>query len=151
MPAPIAYDITRLVTRVLNATPNGIDRVDHALASHFVDPAAEHRFGMIATAVLSQRLFSAKAARAAIDGIAAHWGEGLDPTQDAAYAKVAALLAGALPPEPPGLRGAENAPAVPPISFVDRNLFRMAGNPARRPPGVLHPRPLAARNAGVFS
>jgi hypothetical protein len=30
-----AYDITRLVTRVLNVTPNGIDRIDFALARHF--------------------------------------------------------------------------------------------------------------------
>jgi glycosyltransferase involved in cell wall biosynthesis len=94
MSAPIAYDITRLVTRVLNATPNGIDRVDHALADHFVDPAAEDRFGLIATAVLRPRLFSAAASRAAIDGIAAHWGEENDPTQDPAYLKVTAQLAG---------------------------------------------------------
>ncbi len=97
MPPPIAYDITRLVTRVLNLTPNGIDRVDHALAAHFVDPAAADRFGLIATAVLTPRLFSAAASRAAIDGIADHWGEASDPEGDPAYLKVAAHLAGTAP------------------------------------------------------
>jgi glycosyltransferase involved in cell wall biosynthesis len=99
MAPPIAYDITRLVTRVLSTTPNGIDRVDHALAAHFVDPAAEARFGLIATAVLRPRLFAADASRAAIDGIAAHWGEETDPLRDPAYRKVAAQLAGRAAPE----------------------------------------------------
>jgi glycosyltransferase involved in cell wall biosynthesis len=94
MSPPIAYDITRLVTRVLNTTPNGIDRVDHALAAHFVDPAASDRFGIIATAVLRPRLFSAQASRAAIDGIAVHWGEEIDPAQDPAFLKLEAHLAG---------------------------------------------------------
>ncbi len=99
MAPPIAYDITRLVTRVLSTTPNGIDRVDHALAAHFVDPAAEDRFGIIATAVLRPRLFSAQASRAAIDGIAVHWGEEIDPAQDPAFLKVEAHLTGTMPRE----------------------------------------------------
>ncbi len=32
----IVYDVTRLASRFLNATPNGIDRVDMALARHFL-------------------------------------------------------------------------------------------------------------------
>ncbi len=99
--APIAYDITRLVTRVLTATPNGIDRVDHALAMRLVDPAVPDRFGLIATAVLRPRLFSAEASHAAIDGIAAHWGEDKDPIADPAFLKVAAYLAGPEPPDRP--------------------------------------------------
>jgi glycosyltransferase involved in cell wall biosynthesis len=91
---PIAYDITRLVTRVLNSTPNGIDRVDHAFAAHFVDPQIEGRFGMIATAVVRPRLFSAAASRAAIDGIAVHWGEESDPGRDPGYCEVVAHLGG---------------------------------------------------------
>ena len=42
-----AYDITRLVTRVLNVTPNGIDRIDFALARHFL--GAPDAAGMMAT------------------------------------------------------------------------------------------------------
>jgi glycosyltransferase involved in cell wall biosynthesis len=107
MAKPIAYDITRLVTRVLNPTPNGIDRVDHAFATHFVDPAAADRFGLIATAVLHPRVFPADASRAAIDGIAAHWGEENDPARDPAYLKLAAHLSGTLPIAMPA------APATP--------------------------------------
>jgi glycosyltransferase involved in cell wall biosynthesis len=104
MRVPIAYDITRLVTRVLNVTPNGIDRVDHAFAEHFVDAAAENRFGLIASQVVRPRVFSAAAARAAIDGIAAHWGEAEDPAGDPAYLAVATRLSGKKPdkPEPNG-------------------------------------------------
>lgn len=98
MSPPIAYDITRLVTRVLNRTPNGIDRVDHAFAGHFVDPSVDNRFGVIATGVLRPRLFTAPASRAAIDGIAVHWGEETDPEQDPAYRKVVTCLAGS--PDP---------------------------------------------------
>lgn len=36
MQQAIVYDITRLVTRMFNVTPNGIDRVDFAFARHFL-------------------------------------------------------------------------------------------------------------------
>lgn len=89
----VAYDITRLVTRMLNSTPNGIDRVDYAFARHFVDPVAGERRGVIATP-WGPRLFGADASRAAIEGIAAHWGESQEPALDRAYARVAAHLGG---------------------------------------------------------
>ena len=38
---PVVYDVTRLVTRALNPTPNGIDRVDFALARHFLTMGGE--------------------------------------------------------------------------------------------------------------
>jgi hypothetical protein len=37
---PLVYDVTRLVTRALNPSPNGIDRVDFALARHFLERGA---------------------------------------------------------------------------------------------------------------
>lgn len=89
----IAYDITRLVTRMFNVTPNGIDRVDYAFARHFVDPAAGERGGVIATP-WGPRLFSADASRAAVEGIAAHWGEYRTSTLDHGFAQVAAALSG---------------------------------------------------------
>jgi glycosyltransferase involved in cell wall biosynthesis len=87
----IAYDITRLATRVLNVTPNGIDRVDFALARHFL--AREHSAGMMATA-LGPRLFTGEAARAAVEGIGSHWGEAADPLADPGYIRVKAELLG---------------------------------------------------------
>jgi hypothetical protein len=49
MVLPVAYDITRLATRVLNKTPNGIDRIDFAFAQHFIDPAHQDRSGLMMT------------------------------------------------------------------------------------------------------
>lgn len=92
MSRSVAYDITRLVTRMFNRTPNGIDRVDYAFARHFVDPSVADRSGVIATA-WGPRLFGIEASRAAIDGIATHWGENQASAIDPAYSKVVAGLA----------------------------------------------------------
>ena len=94
MPRPVIYDITRLLTRILNATPNGIDRIDHALAQHFLDGDPAHTFGA-AYLGIGSRLLKGVAAREAVNGIAAHWGEtGLEPEDDAVYRFVVDWLAG---------------------------------------------------------
>jgi glycosyltransferase involved in cell wall biosynthesis len=74
MKRPVCYDITRLLTRIANATPNGIDRVDHALAQHFLAGDDGSRFGASATG-FGSRLLAGPAAAEAVDSIAAHWGE----------------------------------------------------------------------------
>lgn len=74
MRRPVCYDVTRLLTRVLNATPNGIDRIDHALAQHFLAGDPDATFGSTATG-LGARLLNGPAAAEAVDAIAAHWGE----------------------------------------------------------------------------
>jgi glycosyltransferase involved in cell wall biosynthesis len=90
-----AYDITRLVTRVLNVTPNGIDRIDFALARHFLGkPDAA---GMMATG-LGPRVLSGDRARAAVEAIGAHWGEEAEPENDPGYLRVRAELIGTAPP-----------------------------------------------------
>jgi glycosyltransferase involved in cell wall biosynthesis len=90
-----AYDITRLVTRVLNVTPNGIDRIDFALARHFLGrPGAA---GMMATG-LGPRVLSGDKARAAVEAIGAHWGEEAEPEDDPGYVRVRAELLGTAPP-----------------------------------------------------
>ncbi|MBV9394902.1 MAG: glycosyltransferase family 4 protein [Methylobacteriaceae bacterium] len=86
-----AYDITRLVTRVLNVTPNGIDRIDFALARHFLGkPDAA---GMMATS-LGPRVLSGEKARAAVEAIGAHWREEAEPEHEPAYLRVRAELLG---------------------------------------------------------
>src|SRR5947199_10069892 len=90
-----AYDITRLVTRVLNVTPNGIDRIDFALARHFLSrPDAA---GIMATG-LGPRVLSGDKARAAVAAIGAHWGEEAEPEDDPGYVRVRAELLGTAPP-----------------------------------------------------
>jgi hypothetical protein len=86
-----AYDITRLVTRVLNVTPNGIDRIDFALARHFL--ALPDAAGIMATGV-GPRVLSGEKARQAVQAIGAHWGEEAEPEDDPAYLRVRAELLG---------------------------------------------------------
>ncbi|MHB8885464.1 MAG: glycosyltransferase family 4 protein [Methylovirgula sp.] len=89
----LAYDITRLITRVLNVTPNGIDRVDFALAQHFLAHSEGSHFGVIA-AGLRPELIACDAAFAAIEGIGAHWGETKELEEDPGYRAVVAHLTG---------------------------------------------------------
>jgi glycosyltransferase involved in cell wall biosynthesis len=81
-----------LATRLLSLTPNGIDRIDFALANHFFEDAGTERFGVLLTP-LGPRLFAASAARSALKAIGLHWGEDKDPQQDPAYLRVVAALA----------------------------------------------------------
>ncbi len=74
MERPLCYDVTRMLTRVLNATPNGIDRIDHRLATHFLGSSDGPRAGLTSTG-FGSRLMSRQAAIDAVEGIAAHWGE----------------------------------------------------------------------------
>jgi glycosyltransferase involved in cell wall biosynthesis len=90
----VTYDITRLVTRVLNVTPNGIDRIDFALARHFLSRA--DAAGMMATA-LGPRILSGEKARGAVEAIGAHWGEEAEPEDDPGYVRVRAELLGTEP------------------------------------------------------
>ncbi|HEY1941187.1 MAG TPA: glycosyltransferase [Roseiarcus sp.] len=75
---PVVYDITRLITRIFNRTPNGIDRVDFAMANYFLDPERDDRTGLVITG-LGPRVLAPRAAREAIDNIREHWGEDDEP------------------------------------------------------------------------
>ena len=94
---PVCYDVTRLLTRILNATPNGIDRVDFALAQHFLSGSARPSFGSTATG-LGARLIEGAGARDAVEAIGAHWGEtGRAVDDDPIYRRAAAWIAGQAP------------------------------------------------------
>jgi glycosyltransferase involved in cell wall biosynthesis len=88
---PIAYDITRLATRLLNQTPNGIDRIDSAFAQHFVDATRPASLGIMMT-LLGPRAFSARATQDVIMGIANHWRENETSDHDESYRRVVAWL-----------------------------------------------------------
>ncbi len=91
MARPIVYDITRLITRMFNKTPNGIDRVDFSFAQHFLKKPD-------ATGCLMSfpgpRQFSRAASDDAVEGIGRHWGEADNPSEDVAYRQVRAWLLG---------------------------------------------------------
>lgn len=93
MVAPIAYDITRLATRVLNRTPNGIDRIDFAFANHFLETARQDRAAMMMT-LQGPRVIALAAARDVVDGISVHWGEDEKPDLDDSYRRIVAWIAG---------------------------------------------------------
>jgi glycosyltransferase involved in cell wall biosynthesis len=85
---PVVYDVTRLVTRGLNASPNGIDRIDFALARHFLSRGAVP----LSCAALGPRLAETRKALAAIDEIESFWREDADAAQDEVYRLVVAAL-----------------------------------------------------------
>ncbi len=91
---PLVYDISRLATRIFDRTPNGIDRVDFSLASHFIDPERSDRTGMIITP-FGPRVLKPHAAREALDNIRKHWGEDEEPESDRHFLDVAAAIDGA--------------------------------------------------------
>lgn len=94
---PVAFDLTRLGTRVLNLTPNGIDRLDFAFAHHFLAPWGERSSAIMMTP-LGPRVISAAAARDIVDGISIHWGEEDNPELDETYRKIAAWIRGEAEP-----------------------------------------------------
>ncbi len=88
MDRPVAYDITRLTTRVWNRTPNGIDRVDLAYARHFLDPRGAEKSAMLYLRALGHRMLTREGAMDVIDGIGEHFGESDDPAVDPAYQRI---------------------------------------------------------------
>jgi glycosyltransferase involved in cell wall biosynthesis len=88
---PVAYDITRLITRIFNRTPNGIDRVDFAFADHFLKSGEGFRSGLMMTPI-GPRVLTPEAARHAIENIRKHWGEDARPESDRHLAEIASAI-----------------------------------------------------------
>ena len=65
---PVVYDVSRLVTRALNPNPNGIDRVDFALARHFLAQDGGANSALFCS-LLGPRVAPAALAAQAIDEI----------------------------------------------------------------------------------
>lgn len=127
---PVVYDFSRLPTRVLNPTPNGIDRIDMHLARHFLarDPAWPLMFGL-----RGPRLRPATDARAWLDRLEALWRETGAADVDAACDAVAdALLSAAGPTQLSlGRRGAGRLGRMAEGARVLRR-FRLADGPSPR-------------------
>ena len=106
---PVIYDVTRLVTRVLTDAPNGIDRVDLALARHFSNRSDEKVFALLWT-IAGPRLFPASVARDVVRDVENHWRE-LDDEDDPLYEEVVQRLVNP---------GAPRGPIVRPSKRVSR-------------------------------
>jgi glycosyltransferase involved in cell wall biosynthesis len=88
---PVIYDMTRLVTRVTTDTPNGIDRVDLALAKHFAFRPGGQMQALIVT-LAGPRLVPASVARAIVQGIEGWWQESDGAQGRILYEQVVARL-----------------------------------------------------------
>lgn len=75
MTRPVIFDITRLLTRLTRATPNGIDRVDLAYARHYLSADRGEAWGGLMGYRGIPRLVGLKTARAVAEGISAGWRE----------------------------------------------------------------------------
>ena len=139
MTPSIVYDLSRLVTRVLNATPNGIDRIDLLLARHFL---IHGRFKALAIGLgfTGPRVLSHKAALAAIERASAAWREDMAASEGSpAYEAVVARLVGPAVGAEVGRRIVAPRPRRP--LHVARTILR------HLPPGARSPRRAAPRGA----
>lgn len=87
---PIAFDLTRLVTRLRHASPSGIDRVDLAYARHFLGRPGPG-VGVVSTAY-GPRVLDRALALAIVEAVAAGWVEDRDALSDPVYRGLAARL-----------------------------------------------------------
>ncbi len=72
---PIAYDFSRLASRIFSKTPNGIDRVDMAYARHLLTEGGEQDCGILYLGPFDMRVVGHQDATRAIHGIDIHFGE----------------------------------------------------------------------------
>lgn len=90
-PVPsLAFDLTRLITRLRHPSPSGIDRVDLAYARHFLGQAGE-RFGLVST-LLGPKVLNREDAIRIVDAVTEGWVEDLNALQDPIYRRLASEL-----------------------------------------------------------
>lgn len=138
MDRPVVYDVTRLVTRALNPAPNGIDRIDFALAAHFL--RAPENQALICT-LLGPKLAQPAAAARTIEEIESYWRERADPAADAAFAALIAALADRTAPPQASPRRIQKNPNLTIVSQNWRALrdwaFRSGLKPQDAPPNAI--------------
>lgn len=83
---PIAFDLTRLITRLRHASPTGIDRVDLAYARHVLAGGGP-RYGVVTSAV-GPRVIDREQASAIVEAVAAGWVEDVRPEDDPVYLRL---------------------------------------------------------------
>lgn len=106
---PIAFDLTRLVTRLRHTSPSGIDRVDLAYAHAVLDGPGE-AVGMVSTA-LGPRVLPRDEARAVVAAVEAGWLEERPAEDDPVYRRLAVRLGASAGSETPGAVARRDPPA----------------------------------------
>ncbi len=121
---PIAFDLTRLVTRLQHTSPSGIDRVDLAYAHAVLDGPGE-RMGVVSTA-FGPRVLDRERSQAIVASVEGGWVEDRPAALDPAYRRLTARLGQS--PE----AGGPPVPARPGIPPLRRRLIQ-----ARTVAGIL--------------
>lgn len=103
---PIAFDLTRLVTRLRHPSPSGIDRVDLAYARAFLAGAGSG-FGLVSTS-LGPRVLDRDRALAVVEAVAAGWVEDRAAASDPVFHRLAARCG-----DPSGPRPSSEVPRDP--------------------------------------
>jgi glycosyltransferase involved in cell wall biosynthesis len=115
----LVYDISRLVSRINNLTPNGIDRVDIAFARRFL---AAEKIGSAACVYTKTFGFGALPREVAYDiveSIHEHLGEDDDPEHEPAFLGLSAWLAAAADSEASKVRRVANSPKRRAVRVLD--------------------------------
>ncbi|MGE7414048.1 glycosyltransferase family 4 protein [Methylobacterium tarhaniae] len=89
-PHPVAFDLTRLVTRLRHASPTGIDRVDLAYARHLLGQPGP-RFGIVSTPFGPKVLDRAQMA-GLVEAAMAAWTEEISAGDDPVFPDLAGRL-----------------------------------------------------------
>jgi glycosyltransferase involved in cell wall biosynthesis len=137
MKFPASYDITRLGSRMFDSSPNGIHRVDAALARYFLSVRTSPSNGTWFPRLLTHRVVSHEAALEVLDGIDAHFAETHDPKLDSIYDSIKDwVLRDALVPAsvPTRVRRRPKIPLTKALSWAVRHGLDLRATAARSLP-----------------
>ena len=133
---PVAFDLTRLITRVRHASPTGIDRVDLAYA-RWVLGGAGPRYGVVATP-FGPRVLDRREAVGIVEAVAAGWVEDVAAAADPVWLALAARLgAGSSPVTGARATGASRVGRARLQAAMQVRAMR-GGGPERLPSGTLY-------------
>ena len=133
---PVAFDLTRLITRVRHASPTGIDRVDLAYA-RWIFGGAGARFGVVSTP-FGPRVLDGPEAVAVVEAVAAGWTEDVAAEDDPVWLDLANRLGmGAVTAGKPRPAGGRRTGRTRLEAAMRLQASRGAG-PQRLPSGTLY-------------
>jgi glycosyltransferase involved in cell wall biosynthesis len=89
---PIVYDITRLGSRVLSSSPNGVHRVDATLAGHVLNLPDRPIYAAWLPRPWGHRIVSREAGLEVLDGIDGHFDESDDPRLEPIHQEIRAWI-----------------------------------------------------------
>lgn len=132
---PVIYDISRLTTRFLNDTPNGIDRIDLILARHFLNRRDGSVYPLLCTSA-GPTLVSIQLAFEVIEELDHRWWRETTPTKDdEIYEKAVARITGTNSCQEHGrIAATTRNRTLPSLRSIARYGFHLGQFPTRTAP-----------------